>query len=844
MSRPPRHHIARLLDDTSPTGTFSTELSLPASDLRLDVDGFGPLPFPLRADKVKRLIATARRAKFGKGEATLSDPSVRDTWELTPEQFTVGGDRWQARLDSALDQIQDRLGLSPAARLTARPHSLLLYGKGQFFLPHQDSEKDDAMIGTLVVSLPTTHSGGELVIHHGGTSRSYRASADDLGLVAFYADCRHEVTPVTRGYRVTLTFDLLVEKPAGDGAAGPGPVAEVAACLTSHFTTPATPRYSYRPLPPPGRLVHLLDHEYTRRSLHWDQLKGADQHHAAVLRAAAEAADCEAVLALVDVKETWDAYPEGEDPWDRYDSSYYYDDDDDEDVAEAGNRTSSEPEYVLNDLIDDEVTLTWWTLPGRRGGESVALHVPDEELCATTPNKALKPYESAYEGYMGNYGNTLDRWYHRSAVVLWPREQAFATRAEARPAEALDDLHQRLTSGDTAAAARTDAASLEPFWSGVVASTVRAGTTSTGPAYGSGSGDGDGDGDGAADGTSLDRMLGLALRIAPLLDDPALAATLLSPLPLESLTPAHADALATACTHHGAQWSGPLLSAWFGEPSRHMDRGRREWTRHLPGIVRALEAAGAGQAAQQLTAETWKWLDSLLKYWTTVRHTAQRTPSLAGLAAPLARLSRCAGGSLPATIRKTLRGYDDTVLECMVPAVLTPRPQDDPGPPMSGPPGPGITDGLTTALAHDCVERLEALLARPERTADDWSITWSAHPPERGRGQRRGPAPHTGPAGCGCELCTTLESFLTSPTRCSHEWPLAQPRRQHIHQLIDTAALPVRHVTRRLGRPYTLVLTKTDRLFTDERDRRTRAAADLTRLRALLADGTAPTGKG
>ena len=45
---------------------------------------------------------------------------------------------------------------------------MLVYGKGQFFLPHQDSEKDDAMVGTLVVSLPSAHTGGELVIEHAG----------------------------------------------------------------------------------------------------------------------------------------------------------------------------------------------------------------------------------------------------------------------------------------------------------------------------------------------------------------------------------------------------------------------------------------------------------------------------------------------------------------------------------------------------------------------------------------------------------------------------------------------------------------------------------------------------
>jgi hypothetical protein len=33
------------------------------------------------------------------------------------------------------------------------------------------------------------------------------------------------------------------------------------------------------------------------------------------------------------------------------------------------------------------------------------------------------------------------------------------------------------------------------------------------------------------------------------------------------------------------------------------------------------------------------------------------------------------------------------------------------------------------------------------------------------------------------------------------EWPLAKERRQHIHPRIDTAELPVSHLTRRQGRP-------------------------------------------
>ncbi|MGQ4328875.1 hypothetical protein ACN6K4_001785 [Streptomyces hayashii] len=48
-----------------------------------------------------------------------------------------------------------------------------------------------------------------------------------------------------------------------------------------------------------------------------------------------------------------------------------------------------------------------------------------------------------------------------------------------------------------------------------------------------------------------------------------------------------------------------------------------------------------------------------------------------------------------------------------------------------------------------------------------------------------------------------------------------------MHSRIDTAELPVDHRTRRQGRPYTLVLTKTEELFSRERATRCQAGADL-----------------
>jgi 2OG-Fe(II) oxygenase superfamily len=223
---------------------------------------------PVRGPLAKKLIAVGRPAKFGRAEQTLTDASVRDTWEITPDLVTLDGPAWEATLGAVLDGVRDELGLPPTTTLRAGLHAMLVYGKGQFFLPHQDSEKDDAMVDTLVVSLPSAQTGGELVVEHGGESVTYRMSKEELSFVGFYADCRHQVKPVKSGYRVTLTFNLLAEGEAG--ALGAGPVADLAHCLTEHFTTRAMRPYGRTDPDPPNRLVYLLDHEYTQRGLNWN----------------------------------------------------------------------------------------------------------------------------------------------------------------------------------------------------------------------------------------------------------------------------------------------------------------------------------------------------------------------------------------------------------------------------------------------------------------------------------------------------------------------------------------------------------------------------------------------
>jgi hypothetical protein len=216
----------------------------------------------------------------------------------------------------------------------------------------------------------------------------------------------------------------------------------------------------------PNRLVYLLDHEYTPRALSWTRLKGADASRVSLLRIAAERTGCEAVLALADIKTTHGAFPADEGYGYRrrgWHDDYDYDDDDEY----SGDASDSEREYDIQELIDSDITLTHWTGPDGTRLEETSLSVDGDEVCASTPTGDLRPYSSEYEGYMGNWGNTLDRWYHRAAVIVWPRDQAFANRAETSPAWALDELAAVASAGDVPGA-RAAAATLAPFWNSAV----------------------------------------------------------------------------------------------------------------------------------------------------------------------------------------------------------------------------------------------------------------------------------------------------------------------------------------------------------------------------------------
>lgn len=379
--------IARALQqgtDTAAEGAFFAKAELPSAAISVLVDG-ASLTLPLSQSDINTLQHSATPAHFGLREQTLLNPAVRDSSEIAAERLGVA--IAPPALANIMASLGAQLGIPPHAKLTPHLHNLLIYGKGQFFKPHQDSEKLDNMVATLVICLPSAHIGGDLCVTH--QQEQYRFVSENLGdgdgdarCFAFYADCVHEVEPVRQGWRVTLTYNLVLAEPIEHDTLLAAANPQLDAALDAYFNAPmANPS-------PFSKLVCYLDHNYSEHGLKWPLLKGLDAGRAQALRHAAQGLGLRVHLALTQIHQCWDT-------------------DGDED----------EPER--NELIDGDTELNFWLdAQGQRLSYGHCTVSEDEEVWLRPLGEA-DLVETEFEGWMGNYGNTADYWYRRAAVVLW-----------------------------------------------------------------------------------------------------------------------------------------------------------------------------------------------------------------------------------------------------------------------------------------------------------------------------------------------------------------------------------------------------------------------------------------
>ena len=401
--------LPELLSSVRCDGDFyvvgSTEIAAP----NLSVDGVGLLSLPFQQGQLAQLIASASLAPFGRGEQTVIDTAVRKTWQIDAAQLHFGGRHWQASLDAIVATAAAGLGVSDP--VTAQLYKLLIYDTGSFFVEHRDTEKHPGMFATLVIVLPSVYAGGELLIRHGGREVCLPLACpdpSDAAFVAFYADCVHEVRPVTSGTRLTLIYNLIRSGNAG-AAAPPQYPREQAALAAMLLRWAAALDIGIDDMP--QKLVYPLEHAYSAAELGFHSLKNADAAAAKVLAAAAAVAGCDIHLAQVAIDESGSAEHDG------YESPRYrrYRDDDEDGKS-----------FEVCEVFERSATVSGWRQPDGGAPAMGELPLHDNELCPPDALEDADPDEQHFHEATGNEGASFDRSYRRAALVLWPRARRLA----------------------------------------------------------------------------------------------------------------------------------------------------------------------------------------------------------------------------------------------------------------------------------------------------------------------------------------------------------------------------------------------------------------------------------
>ena len=262
------------------------------------------------------------------------------------------------------------------------------------------------MVATLVISLPVPGAGGELVIRHQGRETVVDMRTDEpseLVYAAFYADCEHEILPVTDGHRVCLVYNLMLQDGSDTPLEAPDYGAEIdliAAELGARCRDPGAS----------GKLIWLLEHDYSAAGLSFGTLKNVDAAIGCVLTAASERAGCALHAAIVRVEETGSGWYNGY-----------------EDVVED----ITDDEFELYDIVDVECRLDGWARPDGGPVDYGALPLLPGELMPAGRLDPSRPDSQRLLEASGNEGATIERFYRRAALVVWPNADSARLLAQA-----------------------------------------------------------------------------------------------------------------------------------------------------------------------------------------------------------------------------------------------------------------------------------------------------------------------------------------------------------------------------------------------------------------------------
>ncbi|KAI0051425.1 hypothetical protein FA95DRAFT_1580623 [Auriscalpium vulgare] len=165
-------------------------------------------------EQLADLSEACHPATFGRGQEDVLDETYRKAGKLDTNLFATPLVPERTRL---IDIVRDYLleGQQSTRSIRVELYKLNIYSEGSFFKAHVDTPRGEDMFGSLVLVFPTPHTGGALALRHRGEEWMFdsakavaAAATPSIGFVAFFSNIEHEVSPVSQGHRVTLTFNL------------------------------------------------------------------------------------------------------------------------------------------------------------------------------------------------------------------------------------------------------------------------------------------------------------------------------------------------------------------------------------------------------------------------------------------------------------------------------------------------------------------------------------------------------------------------------------------------------------------------------------------------------------
>jgi 2OG-Fe(II) oxygenase superfamily len=441
------------LQQIEPLGSFVHQTiltNIPYMKPHVTIEGVGRLGFPIL--DVDKLIAVSTKAPFGRLDKTLFDETIRSAWQIDASKITIT-DKQEVWTTYFNDQVQHccfHLGISKerfeTSNIEANLYKMLIYEKGGHFAPHRDTEKEVGMFGTLIIQLPTSEgfTGGTLTVTHGGESKTINISGgndEEFHAIAFYADCQHQLHPITNGKRVCLVYNLVA-------------LPQETTCIPSHainIETEANLRMIVdewtRNTKKIKKIGYQLEHKYTHQSICFSALKGRDEIVLTTLRNATDSNGerlfCISILLMEHYCEMT-----GEDEGDRHMTPFK--------LIEENADGSFEKTRVTNDKdwnMECYSMNGWWVMPGvlvkdgdilpddadamkcqrdfddnAEGNDDMNndddSSVYDDDGNKIDRNKQMyltccHSVTQEHEDY-GNDGGYIETWYYAAAIILSP----------------------------------------------------------------------------------------------------------------------------------------------------------------------------------------------------------------------------------------------------------------------------------------------------------------------------------------------------------------------------------------------------------------------------------------